>query len=93
MLKEWTKCVSEDSVVDTTARCKPFGGPQYSGIPRVAEDQRRFRSGAARGQNTGIVRKRRLLENLVVAVVLSGGDIERAAFLEVLGGATTPSVA
>jgi hypothetical protein len=39
------------------------------------------------------VRKRRLLENLVVAVVLSGGDIERAAFLEVLGGATTPSVA
>jgi hypothetical protein len=98
MLKELKKWLSEDSGADTTAHFKPLGAAQYSGIPRVAEDERRFRSRAARGQNTSIARKRRPCGESTLQLEIAfdmpqwrhaAERVQRAIFLEALGGATS----
>jgi threonine dehydratase len=52
------------------------------------DDAHQVVEGAGAASLAAMLQERRLLANKSVAVVLSGGNIERKRFLEVLGGAT-----
>ena len=49
MLKEWKKWVSEDSGVDTTARCKPLGASSIAGSHAPRKTGADFAPALARG--------------------------------------------
>ncbi|MGC1387278.1 MAG: threonine dehydratase [Steroidobacteraceae bacterium] len=52
------------------------------------DDAHQIAEGAGAAPLAALLQERRLLANPQVAVILSGGNIERARFLEVLGGRT-----
>ena len=52
------------------------------------DDAHQVVEGAGAASLAAMLQERRLLADKSVAVVLSGGNIERRRFLEVLGGAT-----
>jgi len=56
------------------------------------DDTHQVAEGAGAAALAALLQERQRMENKKVAVVLSGGNIERARFLQVLGGATPSAV-
>jgi threonine dehydratase len=56
------------------------------------DDTHQLAEGAGAAPFAALMQERERMAGKRVAVVLSGGNIERARFLSVLGGATPPAV-